>query len=140
MNLYVAQPYERVRDRLMASLPPQPEFVPKALDVILRTMVTPKGVEVPPTATRKSSRVSKEPTQGSRAPEKRKRETSKGEDPLTSKKTSCSICFQGDYYYGHAIEAENNKAGTRKTNIHSKKRKKRELKKRRKKRKGEERN
>ena len=85
MNLYVAQPYERVRDRLMASLPPQPEFVPKTLDVIPQTMVTPEGVEVPPAATQKSSRVSKEPAQGSRAPEKRKRETSKEEDPLTSK-------------------------------------------------------
>ena len=62
MNLYVAQLYERVRDRLMASLPPQPEFVPEAMDVIPQTIVTPEGVEVPPTATRKSSRVSKDPT------------------------------------------------------------------------------
>ena len=48
----------------MANLSPQTEFIPEAMDVIPQTMVTPEGVEVPPTATRRSLRTSKDPTQG----------------------------------------------------------------------------
>ena len=82
MNLYVAHPYEKVRDRLMANHPPQPEFVPEAMDILPQAMITPEGVEVSPAATRKSSRVPKEPT---RAPDQRKKGTSKEEDPLAGK-------------------------------------------------------
>ena len=85
MDLYMVDSFEEVRNRLMANLPPQTEFVPKTMDVIPQTMVTPEGVEVPPAATRKYSRVSKDPIQGPRAQEKRKRETSK-EDNLPASK------------------------------------------------------
>ena len=75
----------------MANRPPQPKFVPEATDILPQIMVTPGGVEMPSTATQKSSRIFKEPA---RAPEKRKKETSKEEDPLIGKSVTKKIATQ----------------------------------------------
>ena len=73
MDLYMVGPFEMVRDKLMAKLPPQTDFVPEAMDVAPQKMVTPVGLVVPPTVTRQSQRTLKVPTQGTRPQEKRKR-------------------------------------------------------------------
>ena len=42
----MVDPFEEVRDRLMAKIPPQTKFVPETMDVIPQTMITPESVEV----------------------------------------------------------------------------------------------
>ena len=71
----MVDPFEEVKDKLMTKLPSQTEFVLEAMDVVLQTMVTPKGLKVSPAATQKSLRTSKDPTQGIQTQEKRKRGT-----------------------------------------------------------------
>ena len=61
------------------------------MDILPQAMITPEGVEVSPAATRKSSRVPKEPT---RAPNQRKKGTSKEEDPLAGKPVTKRLAAQ----------------------------------------------
>ena len=71
----MVDPFERIRDELMAKFSSQPAHAPEAIDVVLQTMVTLEGLVITPTTTRQSPRTSKGPTPGVRLQEKRKRGT-----------------------------------------------------------------